>query len=436
MLLQIESSSSFADFFIEVVKSINGLETWVQVVGLGLTLLTFIAFVILWKTDFGKPAHRRFAIVMIMTILMMFGTTLLGAMVISARGNRAATQIQNQFREAGIAKELSQPLTITAALVQRGTDSPSLSNTEFENLASTSMLYSKAGVTGFENTTLSVARLAFREGRLDEARTLLEASLSTGASAEKLNDLGVIAYTEGMKSEQEGDRARNLEAATRYFEQALQQDSAFVPAVNNLGLIYLERKEFEKAIRQFDQALGLDPTYARALNNRGLAYRRLGQATEDEAVKQDLFTKAKADFEAALAQDSTIPEIHYNLALLEHLNLKETQSAVGHYRRVVEMDPGNITARNNLSILLQEDESPAYRDEALRLARQAVDLRKNDACLLDTLARAYLLTEDCANARETARQAVELLSQGIAHMRCDEQEIQELPAQIDSRCKP
>ncbi|HEX5717496.1 MAG TPA: tetratricopeptide repeat protein, partial [Thermoanaerobaculia bacterium] len=252
--------------------------------------------------------------------------------------------------------------------------------------------------------------------------------------AEALNDLGVIYYTEARSTEDKEEKDRLLGRALELFRQALQKDPALVTAINNLGLIELERGNLEAALAKFNEALALEPEYARALNNRGLAYRRLAQRTTDEAAREDLFAKAKADFLAGIAKEPETADLHYNLALLEEDNLKNPVAAAEQYRKTVELDPRNATALNNLSVFLQESESTAERQEAVLLARRAVEIRPAEACMVDTLARALLAAGDCANALETANRAIELQSKGAGRLRCNQEEIRSLPKQIEAQC--
>ena len=46
---------------------------------------------------------------------------------------------------------------------------------------------------------------------------------------------------------------------------------------DNIGLIYLKRKQYDKAIAEYDASLKVDPQRARALYGRGLARSRKGE---------------------------------------------------------------------------------------------------------------------------------------------------------------
>lgn len=442
MLLQTAAADgSEPGFFLEAIKAINGLATWVQVVGLALVLLTFLACTILWRMNPGSSAQRGFAKVLILAILAVFVVLILAAMWISASGERDAAVIRGQLQEFGVSEKLDKPLTLTALPAgQAGvaaTEMPPGLAEQIDEFADKSLFYSQAGVEGFSSTAPSIARLALWDGRPEEAKRLIEASLELGQSSEEakaLNDLGVIYYTEARKAENEEEKNRLLGIAAEHFGQALQRDPALVTAINNLGLIELERGNLEAALAGFNKALALNPGYARALNNRGLAYRRLAQRTTEKNVQRELFAKAKADFLAGIAKEPGIADIHYNLALLEDSNLKNPVAAAEQYRKTIELDSRNATALNNLSTLLQQQESAAAWQEAVLLAQQAVAIQPDEPCLLDTLARAHLGAGDCAHALEGANRAVELLSKGAGQLRCNKEDIRSLPQQVVDQC--
>jgi tetratricopeptide (TPR) repeat protein len=70
------------------------------------------------------------------------------------------------------------------------------------------------------------------------------------------------------------------EEARRAFEDALEIDPKFVPALVNVGNLHLEAGEIEEAIRWYESAVRNDEDYARAHHNLGVAYKRLGRTAD------------------------------------------------------------------------------------------------------------------------------------------------------------
>jgi tetratricopeptide (TPR) repeat protein len=70
----------------------------------------------------------------------------------------------------------------------------------------------------------------------------------------------------------------NLDAALADCREALTLMPDDPYAHDNIGLIYLKRRQWDRAIDQYNAPLKVDPDRARALCGRGLARTRNGQA--------------------------------------------------------------------------------------------------------------------------------------------------------------
>jgi len=98
-----------------------------------------------------------------------------------------------------------------------------------------------------------------------------------------------------------GENPAYLDQAMLEFQKAIQLDGTLVEGYNNLGLVYLEKKQPVEAMAQFRKALHIDPKYPYALNNLGVAHELLGEL--DEACKR--YQEAlQVDPEFALAKDN------------------------------------------------------------------------------------------------------------------------------------
>jgi len=88
---------------------------------------------------------------------------------------------------------------------------------------------------------------------------------------------------------------------------------------------------------------------------------------------------------------------------------KMYEKAVQAYTKVLEMDPENADAMNNLAWLYLKAEDPRYRrpKEALLLAIQAAGIKKSPY-ILDTLAEAYFVNGYAEKAVEAERQALSM----------------------------
>jgi tetratricopeptide (TPR) repeat protein len=150
--------------------------------------------------------------------------------------------------------------------------------------------------------------------------------------------------------------------------EALRRDEAV--ACNNRGVALYYRGAFEAARDAFLKAIALLPDYGEAFNNLGLVHSRLGQ--EQEAI--DAFRKA-------LTVDPKMGEAYNNLGFLYHTSaqfdraaqmfnlaienagdssvaytnlgntfhaMRQSDKAVDAWRRALELDPMNESARRGL----------------------------------------------------------------------------------------
>lgn len=136
-----------------------------------------------------------------------------------------------------------------------------------------------------------------------------------------------------------GER-NDYEAAVRLLEQARDEAAipllvkvterapAFTSAHIDLGIAYARTGDLDHAEGSLLKALGLNPRHPAAFNELGLVQRRKGQ-----------FAKARASYEAALAQ---FPDFHYahrNLAILCDLYLSDNACALQHYEAYHRLVP-------------------------------------------------------------------------------------------------
>ena len=95
--------------------------------------------------------------------------------------------------------------------------------------------------------------------------------------------------------------------AKRSYKAALKLHPHSVAALNNLGLIYTEQKQFGAAIEVFEQAIDQNKNYKKSYNNLGIALCAQGEA--DQAIEKFQkalvidpdYQKAKKNLGAALS---------------------------------------------------------------------------------------------------------------------------------------
>jgi tetratricopeptide (TPR) repeat protein len=121
-------------------------------------------------------------------------------------------------------------------------------------------------------------------------------------------------------------------------------------ALNNLGNVYLERKQYEKAKRCFEQLVARNPADYIAQQNLGSIYEREDSPYRDEA-------KALEQFKAAVTGNPDFAEGHYNLGRLYQKMAQARRDtslvteAVKCYTRALELNPSHVLAHNNLGLI-------------------------------------------------------------------------------------
>src|SRR5437868_10622500 len=70
----------------------------------------------------------------------------------------------------------------------------------------------------------------------------------------------------------EAVKKQNYEQATGYFEAALQLDSCFADALNNLGTMNYNQRDYTRALEYYSKAIACRPGFQDVYLNRSNAY--------------------------------------------------------------------------------------------------------------------------------------------------------------------
>jgi len=142
---------------------------------------------------------------------------------------------------------------------------------------------------------------------------------------------------------------------------------------NRMGTEFLKAGKLTQARAAFQEALEADSTYAGAYNNLGITYERLGQGD------------AQAQFERAVQLRPDFTHAHYNLARMLMQKQQVTQ-AVTQLKRTLQTDPKHVGALNMLGTALGRQQKFA---EAQSHLERAVQLDPNHAEVRNNLGAAY-----------------------------------------------
>ncbi|MGC4073946.1 MAG: tetratricopeptide repeat protein [Nibricoccus sp.] len=233
---------------------------------------------------------------------------------------------------------------------------------------------------------LGVALL--QSGQLPEAVSHLRKAVELGAADRQIR--GILGRSL-VKLGQFAEAIPHLQAAVKLELEAT--DSHY-----DLAIALFQTGEPEAAVPHFEKAAELQPQNANVLNN--LAWALLVVGRVDDAIPR-LEAVLRIKPEAAVAQ------MNLASAWRRKGNARE---AIARYESLLRLQPTHASALADLAWVLATWPDPAVRDgaRAMELARRAMWLSQaDDPAMLRTLAAAQAETADFAEARVTARRALE-----------------------------
>ena len=149
-------------------------------------------------------------------------------------------------------------------------------------------------------------------------------------NVESLLEIGEKLYKEGKYSEAVEEFLKIINITeNNYFAQY------------NVGLCYLELKEYSKAEKHLTTASQLRPFYSSPYISLGSLY-----------YHQNQFSSALTYYQFAEQLDPS-PAIYYNIGRVYH-TLKEYNKAILHYERAIDIDPSYASAHNGLGIVYDD----------------------------------------------------------------------------------
>ena len=194
----------------------------------------------------------------------------------------------------------------------------------------------------------------------------------------------------------------DVDEGIQHLRKAVELSPDFEVAHQFLANTYLKTNEVEQAAHHYGHAIRINQANASA--HFGLAQVRGSQGRQDEAIDH---------FRLAISANPKFAAAHQNLGNLLQSQGKQVE-ALKHYRRGLELRPDSVALMNNVAWILATHPDLEIRqaEDALRLAQQAADRTHHAApYLLDTLAAAYANQNQYDRAVETARTALELLTE-------------------------
>ncbi|MCH8977741.1 MAG: tetratricopeptide repeat protein [Armatimonadetes bacterium] len=298
----------------------------------------------------------------------------------------------------------------------------------------------------------NLGNLFFRAGRLQEAEAMYHKAIELDPKSSKAHhNLGFILERAGRLEEAEAmyrkvieldpedagahrvlgnllERVGRVEEAEAMYRKAIELDPGYAKAHLDLGVLFYRAGRFEEAETKFRKAIELEPKMTLNYRNLATVLSRLGRV--EEAI--DVLRKA-------IELDPKYAYAHYFLGNLLY-RVGRVEEAEAMYRKVIEIDPKYVNAYRNLVAILTEqgrlgEIEDVYRqwlaalpddlsasndlawffaeqgeslDEALVLARRAVEGDGENPYFIDTLGWVHFKRGEHAEAEAALRKAVEL----------------------------
>lgn len=299
---------------------------------------------------------------------------------------------------------------------------------------------------GHTLSSLGLAEVAFRQGRQDEARTLIRsAAAADPGSAHAQASLGRILAIEGNFPEAEkallqalaldaqlvearmdlggiyATALRKPDEAIRMYESVIASHPEHAGAHYALGVVRIRSGQLAEATPPLQRAAELEPANPLPLvalarisaqgGNLALAHEQVGKAlaiAPDYAdaieLRGDLFmaqgdrAKALADFSTAAGKSGRNPTLQVKIGMLQQGAGKDEEAAAA-YAAALEIDPRTAVALNNLAWMGAE--SGRDLDLALQRAQQAVEIAPTNPDFHDTLGWVQRARGELAEAEQT-----------------------------------
>src|SRR5262249_20269952 len=131
----------------------------------------------------------------------------------------------------------------------------------------------------------------------------------------------------------------NQDEGIEHFRRAIEIDPARYETYTKLGAALASQRRYDEAVAAFSKALDIAPDYAPALANMGFAQQRLGK-TEDAISTLDRALRNPANNDLAA-------RIHFSLGELMEAT-GETRGAQTHYREALRLRPDFGPAQQRL----------------------------------------------------------------------------------------
>ena len=204
-------------------------------------------------------------------------------------------------------------------------------------------------------------------------------------------------FKEGQRAYQSGD----LNTAAQLLERLIAVNPAHADALHLRGLVAFNANEHASAEAWVSHAINFFPNPA--------FYNSLCIVQ----LTMKAFTAAAQTAREGLARQPDFAMLHYHLALALQFDGNLSDAAL-HYRKAIELDPGNSEAHNNLGTVLNDLGDP---EAALQHVREALELAPDVPAVHNNLGKTLISLGDMDGAELHFRRAIAIDPENFSYYR-------------------
>ncbi len=222
-------------------------------------------------------------------------------------------------------------------------------------------------------------------------------------------------------------KRQNYPEAMEYYQEAIELDSCYPDAWNNIGILQYRQGKLLEAMSSYNQALTCKSTYTDALYNRAMVFYELknySNALNDIDQVQRVYPDSSTihfmrgliqvglqeyahsieSFQKASANDSLNAEVLVNLGSAYYF-FDDFANADRYLKKALTLNPEEIFAYNTLSLI--EIEKGEYQ-QALDLITTALAFEVDNPYLINNRGYVYLLIDSLDKAQADIDMSIKL----------------------------
>jgi tetratricopeptide (TPR) repeat protein len=195
------------------------------------------------------------------------------------------------------------------------------------------------------------------------------------------------------KSAIENYQAGNLPQVENTCKKILKIDPGNIAAINLLGIIYYQLKNYDSALRYMKKIIALDP-------NNAQAYYIIGHSMQEKEQPDEAINY----YQKALQINPDFADVYYNLGTIFQ-DKKRNDEAITCYQKALQIDHADVDACYNLGRVLQDKEQ---FDEAVACYRKALQIDPNLADAHNNIGTILLEKEQFDEAMSYCQKALQI----------------------------